>query len=206
MIFPYVRHLVEESSAIPSGEVDRPEIVLRIAGPGGTIEVVGLIDTGADHVFLPASLAELLGVSFDTAPNEGAESAGGHALRVFPGQVEIELVGDGNDIDGRSKRDLLKATLALLPRISVMPAFWSIFAPRSMVRRRPLNWSRTIILLHSMNKRIASIAHQLGAKHVCTLPSTSSGAFGAARLAALMTIIRLSNDKHRRQETRCKRD
>jgi hypothetical protein len=30
MIFPYVRHHVDESSAIPSGEIARPEILMRI--------------------------------------------------------------------------------------------------------------------------------------------------------------------------------
>jgi hypothetical protein len=37
-----------------------------------------------------------------------------------------------------------------------------------------------------MDKRIASIAKDLGAKHVGTLPDVSGGAFGMARLAQML--------------------
>ncbi len=95
MIFSYVRHHVDISPAIPTGEVARPEIPIRIAGPGGSIEVVGLIDTGADHVFLSVLLAELLGIEYDVEPAESAEGAGGHELKIWPGEVDLEISGDG---------------------------------------------------------------------------------------------------------------
>ena len=94
MIFPYVRHHVDESSAIPSGEIARPEILIRIIGPSGVVEASGLIDTGADQVFLPALLADVLGIEFDAHETEGARGAGGHELTVWPSEVELEIVGD----------------------------------------------------------------------------------------------------------------
>jgi hypothetical protein len=95
MIFSYVRHRVDKSSAIPSGEIARPEIPIRIIGPNGFVEVTGLLDTGADHVFVSVLLAELLGTAIDNEPAEAAEGAGGHELNVWPGEVELEVSGDG---------------------------------------------------------------------------------------------------------------
>jgi len=95
MIFSYVRHRVDSSPAIPSGEIARPEIPVRIIGPSGFVEVTGLLDTGADHVFLSILLAELLGIEIDDEPAAAAEGAGGHELKIWPGEVELELSGDG---------------------------------------------------------------------------------------------------------------
>jgi hypothetical protein len=54
MIFPYVRYQVEESSAIPSGEISRPEIPIRVIGPKAVVKADGLIDTGADQYWTRA--------------------------------------------------------------------------------------------------------------------------------------------------------
>jgi predicted aspartyl protease len=91
MIFPYVRHFVDRSSAIPSGEIARPEIQVRIIGPAGTVEASGLIDTGADHVFLPVLLAEILGIEIQSERQEAAAGAGGHDLKIWPAEVELEI-------------------------------------------------------------------------------------------------------------------
>lgn len=91
MIFPYIRHRVDTSSAIPVGEIARPEIPIRVRGPQGSIEITALIDTGADHVFLSVHLAELLGVEIDESPAESAAGAGGNELKIWPGDVEIEI-------------------------------------------------------------------------------------------------------------------
>lgn len=94
MIFPYLRHLVDVSAAIPSGEVARPEIPIRIVGPNGFVEAWGLVDTGADQVILPILLAELLGIEIETDETEGAQGPGGHELTMWPGEVELEIEGD----------------------------------------------------------------------------------------------------------------
>ena len=94
MIFPYVRHSVEKSPAIPSGEVARPEIPIRIIGRNEVVEVTALLDTGADHVFLSVLLAELLGIGIDDEPAEAAKGAGGHQLKIWSGEVELEVSSD----------------------------------------------------------------------------------------------------------------
>ena len=101
MIFPYIRHIVDSSLAIPSGEIARPEVPIRITGPKGFVEVSGLLDTGADHVFLPVSLADLLGIEIGAAEAESAEGAGGHELKLWSGEVEIEIAGDGQSYSWR---------------------------------------------------------------------------------------------------------
>jgi hypothetical protein len=95
MKFPYVRHSVDISPAISSGEIARPEVPIRITGPDGAIEVLGLLDTGADHVFFSVLIADLLGIEIDDEPAESAEGAGGHELKIWPGEIEIEITGDG---------------------------------------------------------------------------------------------------------------
>jgi predicted aspartyl protease len=95
MIFSYVRHRVDPSSAIPSGEVARPEVPIRVIGPAGSVELSGLIDTGADHIFFPVLLADMLGIELTNVRGETAEGAGGHQLKLWPAEVEIEISGDG---------------------------------------------------------------------------------------------------------------
>jgi hypothetical protein len=90
MIFSYVRYEIEPTATIPSGEIYRPRIPVRIIGPKRSVQVFGLLDTGADHVFLSASLAELLGI--EASGNvETASGAGGHEIDVWSGLVQIEI-------------------------------------------------------------------------------------------------------------------
>jgi hypothetical protein len=82
---------VDESLAIPSGEIARPEIRINLIGPDGVVEAAGLIDTGADPVFVSISLAKVLGIEIEPDAQEGAQGAGGHELRMWPGEVELEI-------------------------------------------------------------------------------------------------------------------
>lgn len=93
MIFSYVRYELAPTATIPSGEVYRPRIPIKIVGPNCSLQVFGLLDTGADHVFLSASIADQLGIK-STEESEIAHGAGGHDIDVWPGNVEIE-VSDG---------------------------------------------------------------------------------------------------------------
>lgn len=98
MIFPYVSYETDPSPSIPSGVIHRPEIRIRVIRGLRSIQVSGLLDTGADNVFASASLAAALGVEMRGAP-EQALGAGSHELEVWPGSVEIEI-----DLDGESYR------------------------------------------------------------------------------------------------------
>jgi hypothetical protein len=94
MIFSYVRYKAEPTPTIPSGEIRRPMIPVRLIGLKAAIEVFGLLDTGADSVFVSASLAKVLGVEM-RGEAETAFGAGSHALDVWPGSVEVEIAQDG---------------------------------------------------------------------------------------------------------------
>ncbi len=93
MIFSYVRYNVEPTQTIPSGAIHRPMVPIRVIGPKASVRVLGLLDTGADNIFLSASLAEVLGVELG-AESEGALGAAGHALETWPGSVAIEITYD----------------------------------------------------------------------------------------------------------------
>jgi predicted aspartyl protease len=90
MNFSYVRYELDPTATIPAGEVCRPRIPIRVVGPKRSLQVFGLLDTGADHVFLSASIAKQLGI-VPTADSETAHGAGGHEIDVWPGKVQIEL-------------------------------------------------------------------------------------------------------------------
>jgi hypothetical protein len=90
MIFPYVRYEVDPTAAIPSGIIHRPLIPIRLIGRTGVVEVFGLLDTGADHVFVSASLAQVLGVDI-SGPAESALGAAGHEVETRSGSLEIQI-------------------------------------------------------------------------------------------------------------------
>jgi hypothetical protein len=93
MIFPYRRYQIDPTPTIPSGEVYRPLVPMRVFGPNQSIQMFGLLDTGADNVFVSASLAQILGVDLSIEADL-AQGAGGHELNVRSGSIEIEI---GND-------------------------------------------------------------------------------------------------------------
>jgi hypothetical protein len=90
MIFPYLRYKVRPTPTIPSGEIYRPLIPIRIYGPTAVVDVFGLIDTGADNVFVSASVARALGIDM-SGRVEQALGAGGHEIDVWPVSIEIEI-------------------------------------------------------------------------------------------------------------------
>jgi hypothetical protein len=94
MNFSYVRYEIEPTATIPSGEVYRPRIPIRIIGPKRSLQIFGLLDTGADHVFLSASLGEIIGIQA-SSEIETAQGAGGHEIDVWPASVEIEISQGG---------------------------------------------------------------------------------------------------------------
>ncbi len=94
MIFSYVRYKVELTPTIPSGEVYRPMVPIRLIGPKSSVQVFGLLDTGADHVFVSMSLADTLGIDVGNE-SEQALGAGGHSIEVRTGSIEIEITQNG---------------------------------------------------------------------------------------------------------------
>jgi hypothetical protein len=94
MIFPYIRYEIEPTPTIPAGVILRPEIRVRIIGPKGSVQISGLLDTGADNVFVSSSVATALGIEM-RGDAERAWGAGSHELEVWPGSVTIEIAQNG---------------------------------------------------------------------------------------------------------------
>jgi hypothetical protein len=90
MIFPYVHYRLDPTSIIPTSEVYRPEIRIKVFGPRRSLTISAIVDTGADHVFLSAPVATAIGADL-TGDSESALAAGGHETDVWPGSVEIEI-------------------------------------------------------------------------------------------------------------------
>jgi hypothetical protein len=93
MIFPFVCYDIDPTPTIPSGIIRRPEIRVRIIGPNGSVQISGLLDTGADNVFISASVATALGIEMH-GDVERAWGAGSHELEVWPARVEMEVAQD----------------------------------------------------------------------------------------------------------------
>lgn len=83
MRFPYRGYEVEPadpSDSIGSEELFRPEIPLRVRGPLGDSFILGLLDTGADEVLLPASVAEAIGIDLSNARTRHLSGIGGQTI------------------------------------------------------------------------------------------------------------------------------
>jgi hypothetical protein len=89
-----------EVSATPAsggsdGCVYRPIVPFTLAGPSGTLDFFGLLDTGADETYITRRMADRLGVVVGEQPRSLVESASGE-LSVAYGDVTIEVT-DGSE-------------------------------------------------------------------------------------------------------------
>lgn len=104
MKFPYSLNIVP---SIDTGEeivLLRPEVPLRVHGPNGHLDVVALVDTGADSSILPMAIATDLGI--DTIPGRGpgATAFGGQRIVLTFADVLLELFEpSGNPIRWRAR-------------------------------------------------------------------------------------------------------
>jgi hypothetical protein len=91
--FPYQSYLVRGIGTTRYAMVHRPVIPIRVIGPNGDDNLMGLVDTGADDTLLPDYLIGSLGVTI--APGDQAVIVGidGGTLLVRYGIVDLELPG-----------------------------------------------------------------------------------------------------------------
>jgi hypothetical protein len=138
MIFQYVRYSLEPTSTVPSGEIGRPRIPIRIIGRKRSLQVFGLLDTGADHVFLSAALAETLGIDLGDQA-ETVIAAGGHQSDVWPGIVEIEISQGDNVHRWRANVGFIAGDDARPLPISATPASSNTSPPPSTATSKRSN-------------------------------------------------------------------
>src|SRR5215216_3210698 len=93
MRFAYQSYAVRGIGATRYALVHRPIIPIRVIGPNGTDDLLGLADTGADDTLLPDYLIGPLGVVI--APGDQAVIVGidGGTSLVRYGTVDLELPG-----------------------------------------------------------------------------------------------------------------
>ena len=95
MRFGYSSYEVDPSPTVPDGILYRPEVTIDVIGPTRHETIQALVDTGSDETVFPASLARAIGVRLDHASPGSASAVGGHVIRLIPGEVVLQLKGDG---------------------------------------------------------------------------------------------------------------
>ncbi|MGO8750076.1 MAG: aspartyl protease family protein [Thermoguttaceae bacterium] len=91
MRFPYSLAVVR---SIDTGEeivLLRPEVPIHLYGPAGTVEVVALVDTGADNSIFPLSIARDLGIETTEGKGPAATAFGGQQIALSFADVVLEL-------------------------------------------------------------------------------------------------------------------
>jgi hypothetical protein len=71
--------------------VYRPMVPIRVIGPGGSYELLGLADSGADDVLLPEFLIERLGITIEPSDRIVISGITGEATLAQYGTVDLEL-------------------------------------------------------------------------------------------------------------------
>ncbi|MBS0262692.1 MAG: hypothetical protein JSS02_12130 [Planctomycetes bacterium] len=108
-------------ASIDTGEeivVFRPEIPIRVYGPKGHIDVMGLVDTGADNSIFPLAVARNLGIETVMGTGPGATAFGGQQIPLSSAEVVIAVSDqDGSAIRWRAHThfadDLAESTVIL---------------------------------------------------------------------------------------------
>lgn len=90
MRFSYRRYRIQTASD-QIKIVYRPVVPILIHGPNASIELVALVDTGADFTMLPWKLVDLLGVSLDHSRPAEVTGFGDPTVTAVPAEVELEV-------------------------------------------------------------------------------------------------------------------
>src|SRR3954452_3400620 len=91
MRFPYQSYLVRGIGTTRYAMVHRPVISIRVIGPDGDDNLMGLVDTGADETLLPDYLIGLLGVILASGDQAVIVGIDGGTVLVRYGTVDLEL-------------------------------------------------------------------------------------------------------------------
>ena len=74
----------------------RPEIPVTVIGSRGSVTYSALVDTGADNVVFPRSVADELGIELHPSERCQATGFGGGTVSLLSGQATLEI-GDAQD-------------------------------------------------------------------------------------------------------------
>jgi len=98
MKFPYTLNIVPSIETGDEIVLLRPEVPLRVYGSTGHIDLLALVDTGADSSVFPLSIARDLGIETTRGTGPGATAFGGQRIALSFADVVLELSQDDTDI------------------------------------------------------------------------------------------------------------
>jgi hypothetical protein len=91
MKFPYSTVI----SAVPGTDeyllLRRPEVPVTISGPGGSITLIALVDTGSDNTIFPKSVADHLQITVESVSGHAANAFGGQRIQLLMGDATLRL-------------------------------------------------------------------------------------------------------------------
>ena len=97
MKFPYSSII---SAAAGEGDffvLRRPEVPVTISGPGGSMTLIGLVDTGSDNTIFPRSVADYLQIPLRSEEGPSASAFGGQRIDLLTGDVVLSLEAEDGD-------------------------------------------------------------------------------------------------------------
>jgi hypothetical protein len=103
MKFPYTLNIVPSLDTGEEIVLLRPEIPLRIFGPAGHVDVLALVDSGADNSIMPLSIAKHLGITTTPGKGPGAMAFGGERIALALAEVILELEQDDDKVRWRAR-------------------------------------------------------------------------------------------------------
>jgi hypothetical protein len=146
----------------------RPEVPIHLYGPAGTVEVVALVDTGADNSIFPLSIARDLGIETTEGKGPAATAFGGQQIALSFADVVLELSQAGSRFVGRAvcTSPISRATRRRRSFLATR-ASWTTSPRPSTVRNVPSSWNRTIVFQLCEFRVAAAPASAEAAKPMC---------------------------------------
>jgi hypothetical protein len=95
MRFPYQAFPVRDAGSVRYTLIRRPMIKIRVIGPAGADELMGLADTGSDDTLLPDLLIGPLGVAIRPGDQALVVDINGGRSLVRYGTVDLEIPAPG---------------------------------------------------------------------------------------------------------------
>lgn len=119
LTFPY------QYKEIDFGRIFNPLILLPVKASWGWQDLWFLVDSGADTLMLPVTLAEKLGLSYNPTIRTKLYGIGKQAVYASPGEIILEIANE--EITVRSYFVYSDDSLLLLGRLDVFERFSIIF-------------------------------------------------------------------------------
>jgi hypothetical protein len=130
MRFAYQSYPVPGIGAIRYAVVHRPVIPFRVIGPSGPVELMALVDTGADDTLVREYLVGPLGVAIHPADQVAITGMGGALTIVRFATVELELSRSGRTYRWSTRIGFYPGLKPILGHLGFLEHFTATFNGR----------------------------------------------------------------------------